>query len=177
MIGQKKEKNIRKKHIQKRRAFKVRQRERQNTCFHSRAVNMHPLNRVVSRSKIRRFHSSPISLFPRQRAGIPPPPQLQKTGMLLDEDEEIENEDDPNEGTSAGHLYLEKQRQTLHYLRLIEHDMPRLVRQFISSSSSAIAQGIEETYRIPQTIQAPYCRNPGRDSHDLIWRRGSSCDR
>jgi small subunit ribosomal protein S35 len=29
--------------------------------------------------------------------------------------------------TSAGHLMLQGQRQVLYYLRLIEHEMPKLV--------------------------------------------------
>lgn len=39
-------------------------------------------------------------------------------------DDIVENENDPS---SAGHLYLIQQRQNLHYLRLIEHEMPKLV--------------------------------------------------
>ncbi|KAF5385511.1 hypothetical protein D9757_005364 [Collybiopsis confluens] len=34
---------------------------------------------------------------------------------------------DDDDTTSAGHLMLREQRQTLHYLRLIEHEMPKLV--------------------------------------------------
>jgi len=39
-------------------------------------------------------------------------------------DDLVENENDPS---SAGHLYLIQQRQNLRYLRLIEHEMPKLV--------------------------------------------------
>ncbi|KAI0304800.1 mitochondrial ribosomal subunit protein-domain-containing protein [Russula brevipes] len=39
-------------------------------------------------------------------------------------DDIVSNENDP---TSVGHLYLGQQRQNLHYLRLIEHEMPKLV--------------------------------------------------
>jgi len=39
-------------------------------------------------------------------------------------DDLVENENDP---TSAGHLYLIQQRQNLRFLRLIEHEMPKLV--------------------------------------------------
>ncbi|KAJ3987682.1 mitochondrial ribosomal subunit protein-domain-containing protein [Lentinula detonsa] len=34
---------------------------------------------------------------------------------------------DDDDTTSAGHLMLREQRQTLYYLRLIEHEMPKLV--------------------------------------------------
>jgi hypothetical protein len=39
-------------------------------------------------------------------------------------DDIVEND---NDSTSIGHLYLDQQRQNLHYLRLIEHEMPKLV--------------------------------------------------
>jgi small subunit ribosomal protein S35 len=39
-------------------------------------------------------------------------------------DDLVANETD---SSSAGHLYLAQQRQSLHYLRLIEHEMPKLV--------------------------------------------------
>lgn len=39
-------------------------------------------------------------------------------------DDIVEND---NDSSSAGHLYLAQQRQNLHYLRLIEHEMPKLV--------------------------------------------------
>ena len=55
------------------------------------------------------------------------PPLLQKTGLLLDEDGDVDTETDTNEGTSAGHHYLQQQRQVLKVMRLIEHDMPKLV--------------------------------------------------
>lgn len=34
--------------------------------------------------------------------------------------------------TAAGHIWLQQQRQTLQYLRLIEHEMPKLVGEFYS---------------------------------------------
>jgi hypothetical protein len=39
-------------------------------------------------------------------------------------DDIVENE---NDTSSAGHLHLMQQRQNLRYLRLIEHEMPKLV--------------------------------------------------
>jgi len=39
-------------------------------------------------------------------------------------DDLVEND---NDSSSAGHLHLLQQRQNLHYLRLIEHEMPKLV--------------------------------------------------
>lgn len=46
-------------------------------------------------------------------------------------DDIVENE---NDSSSAGHLDLAQQRQNLHYFRLIEHEMPKLVGEYSSSS-------------------------------------------
>ena len=46
-------------------------------------------------------------------------------------DDIVENDDD---SSSAGHLYLAQQRQNLHYLRLIEHEMPKLVGESAAGS-------------------------------------------
>ena len=80
----------------------------------------------------RTFHSTQCQALPRRVVGIPAPPQLQKTGMLFDEDPTSpQEEEDKNEGTSAGHIFLGQQRTALKYMRLIEHDMPNLVRQYM----------------------------------------------
>lgn len=81
---------------------------------------------------IRSFHRSGAVAFPRRPAATAPP-LLRKTGMLFDDDADNENESDTNEGTSAGHLYLQQQRQVLNLMRLIEHDMPKLVRGSLCS--------------------------------------------
>ncbi|KAJ8520107.1 hypothetical protein ONZ45_g3001 [Pleurotus djamor] len=39
----------------------------------------------------------------------------------------LDDEFDDDDTASAGHLMLREHRQTLHYLRLIEHEMPKLV--------------------------------------------------
>lgn len=39
----------------------------------------------------------------------------------------LEDEYDDDDSASAGHLMLREHRQVLYYLRLIEHEMPRLV--------------------------------------------------
>lgn len=41
----------------------------------------------------------------------------------------LEDEYDDDDTASAGHLMLRQQRQVLYYLRLIEHEMPKLVGQ------------------------------------------------
>lgn len=89
-----------------------------------------------SRLSTRGFHSSISTAFPRsvagKQVGIPAPRILAKTGVFLDEDEDID-EDIPWEerndhgSSSAGHLLLRQQRHMLKYMRLIEHDMPNLV--------------------------------------------------
>ncbi|KIL70934.1 hypothetical protein M378DRAFT_155880 [Amanita muscaria Koide BX008] len=39
----------------------------------------------------------------------------------------LDDDFDGDDASSGGHLMLREQRQTLHYLRLIEHEMPKLV--------------------------------------------------
>ncbi|KLO14491.1 hypothetical protein SCHPADRAFT_965876 [Schizopora paradoxa] len=90
---------------------------------------MKRLSNVIHQGlRVRQLHATSSRAFPRQ-VGIPAPPQLQKTGLLFDEDVLTPaEEEDTNEGTSAGHMYLGQQRQVLQYMRLIEHDMPKLVQ-------------------------------------------------
>lgn len=42
----------------------------------------------------------------------------------------LDDDFDDDDSASAGHLMLRQQRQVLYYLRLIEHEMPKLVGQF-----------------------------------------------
>ena len=39
----------------------------------------------------------------------------------------LDDDFDDDDSASAGHIMLRQQRQVLHYLRLIEHEMPKLV--------------------------------------------------
>jgi len=51
----------------------------------------------------------------------------------------LEDEYDDDDTASAGHLMLREQRQVLYYLRLIEHEMPKLVayrKPFIAPTAS-----------------------------------------
>ncbi|EIN14127.1 hypothetical protein PUNSTDRAFT_58341 [Punctularia strigosozonata HHB-11173 SS5] len=61
-------------------------------------------------------------------------------GLELTE-EELEGEEDTfNDTSSIGHEILEQQRQALHYMRLIEHEMPQLVafrKPFVPPSNRA----------------------------------------
>lgn len=43
-----------------------------------------------------------------------------------------------DDATSAGHLLLQQQRQLLYYLRLIEHEMPKLVGEFALISHNVL---------------------------------------
>ena len=78
--------------------------------------------------------SSPI--FRRRRA--PGPNKVfeeRRTKSVLEDDPEelLDQWDDFSEvedTPSAGHIVLQEYRQTLHYLRLIEHEMPKLVGVF-----------------------------------------------
>jgi small subunit ribosomal protein S35 len=74
-------------------------------------------------------------------------------------DDIVENE---NDSSSAGHLYLAQQRQNLHYLRLIEHEMPKLVGECsengpclrVFRSSDACNPAFRKPF-IPPTSETP----------------------
>ncbi|KAI0068427.1 hypothetical protein BV25DRAFT_1793266 [Artomyces pyxidatus] len=80
-----------------------------------------------------------------------------------------------DDATSAGHIYLQQQRQNLHYLRLIEHEMPQLVafrKPFNPPTSEAplsvrsISYGGEEhPATVKRVITVPVSRLPLKDRH------------
>jgi hypothetical protein len=75
-------------------------------------------------------------------------------------DDIVENE---NDSSSAGHLYLAEQRQNLHYFRLIEHEMPKLVGEcspFPASLDRSSDRPV--TPSVSQTVQPSDVRNPAR---------------
>lgn len=104
---------------------------------------------LMLRSFSRPFSTSLSRAFPRHIPAGPTaqgdgdiPPSLEQAAQtegLTAEDFEEANEgkrvqwtlddivENDNDSSSAGHLYLAQQRQNLHYLRLIEHEMPKLV--------------------------------------------------
>lgn len=55
--------------------------------------------------------------------------------MLEDDMEELwdqlEEPADVEDSPSGGHIILQQQREVLHYMRLIEHEMPKLVGEFL----------------------------------------------
>lgn len=74
----------------------------------------------------RQFQASRLLLDDQPPVQPPAPPKEE----LIDayEAEDTLNYDfDDDDTTSGGHLMLRQQRQTLYYLRLIEHEMPKLV--------------------------------------------------
>lgn len=88
---------------------------------------------------VRHIHGTPSTSYPRAATkyakGLKPPPIFAETGVFLDEDD-MENsipveERDGHGSSSLGHLLLRQQRRMLQYMRLIEHDMPKLVRECV----------------------------------------------
>jgi hypothetical protein len=153
---------------------------------YTRATLLHPrytqlkMHSAALRSfygSIRSFHRSRNVAFPRQ-VGTSAPPLLQKTGMLFDEDGDVDSEVDNSEGTSAGHLYLQQQRQILSVMRLIEHDMPKLVRT-LSFHQLLLANYLltrQQIHRMARAIYTSTCRSRLGCAHHRLWRRGASCN-
>jgi hypothetical protein len=74
-----------------------------------------------------------------------------------------------NDASSAGHLYLMQQRQNLRYLRLIEHEMPKLVGErgvLIGASSDCLTR----VASISQTVRPSDIRNAARGPVHILWR-------
>lgn len=58
-----------------------------------------------------------------------------RTRSVLEDDaedlwEQIEEAPDVHDSPSVGHIILQQQRMLLHYMRLIEHEIPKLVGSF-----------------------------------------------
>ena len=91
---------------------------------------------------VRFFVASSPNFQPRRARGIEQEPEEEegrRTKSVLEEDmdELLEQWDEMSEvedSPSGGHIMLQEFRQTLHYLRLIEHEMPKLVGAFLYSS-------------------------------------------
>ena len=79
--------------------------------------------------------------------------------------------DDENDTSSVGHIYLLQQQQNLRYLRLIEHEMPKLVGE-----SSADTPMDRLTYHISlsQAIRPSDVGNASGCSVLILWRGSAS---
>jgi hypothetical protein len=88
---------------------------------------------------VRSFVTSPPIFHPRRAPRIVQELEEEegcRTSSVLEDDiDELEEQwDDTSEvedSPSGGHIMLQEYRQTLHYLRLIEHEMPKLVGVFL----------------------------------------------
>ena len=68
-------------------------------------------------------------------------------------DDIVENE---NDSSSAGHLYLMQQRQNLRYLRLIEHEMPKLVGERETRNMIFIGASLDCLTRVWPAFRKPF---------------------
>ncbi len=86
-------------------------------------------------------------------------------------DDLVENE---NDASSAGHLHLIQQRQNLIYLRLIEHEMPKLVgerkTQKFDPSLARPSNCLTRATSFPKTLCPPNIRNAARGPVHFVWR-------
>ncbi|KDR84889.1 hypothetical protein GALMADRAFT_107335 [Galerina marginata CBS 339.88] len=113
-----------------------------------------------------------------------------RTQSLLEDDSEdlwdqIEEPAEVDDSPSAGHILLQQHRQMLHYMRLIEHEMPKLVayrKPFVPPSSSTPLvvrsmqyQGERHPAALKRVIVAPVDELPlkGKDAiHKFILLAG-----
>jgi len=93
------------------------------------------LNVAAARSNQSPFSTTSTALYPRKKGPTPDAVELKgdrRRVPVIEEDmdelwEHIEEPADTEDSPSAGHIMLQKQRVMLHYMRLIEHEMPKLV--------------------------------------------------
>lgn len=82
---------------------------------------------LVSFRNAHHFHSSSAVLERKRGAGSS---VEKRVGGLMISEDVISGELGDNGVSSIGHLLLRQKRQHLYYLRLIEHEMPKLVGKF-----------------------------------------------
>ncbi len=92
----------------------------------SRALRPSHASAPVSRS-----FSTSVALLQRRKVFVPED-KTRRTHSVLEDDYDLlaSHLDEPemtNDSPSAGHLILQQQRIMLQYMRLIEHEMPKLV--------------------------------------------------
>lgn len=125
-----------------------------------------------------RLHTSAV-LSARQNAAATPAPTKTRRAVpdlepLKFDDEVLQDqlpaEDDAPEPT---HRYFQQQRNMLYYLRLIEHEMPKLVGAWYS----ARLPGASLNYRlcsVPQAVRPSRCVSTTRRPFCLVrWRATS----
>lgn len=95
------------------------------------------------------------------------------------EDDLMEDQGRPgDDAPEPAHRFLEQQRQMLHYLRLIEHEMPKLVGAYsVYVCSTAYPNVASRSASIPPAICPSYFRRPPCYSLNIVWRRAAPCRR
>jgi hypothetical protein len=79
--------------------------------------------------------------------------------------------DSENDTTSAGHIYLLQQQQNLRYLRLIEHEMPKLVGE---STLDASVDRLTCHISLSQAIRPSNVGNAPGCPVLILWRGSAS---
>lgn len=92
--------------------------------------------RPLYASSLLHFSTSSTVLQRRQRIAED---MSRRTRSILEDDledlwDQIEEPSDIEDSPSVGHLVLQQQRLLLNYMRLIEHEMPKLVGEYNSIS-------------------------------------------
>ncbi|KAJ3507285.1 hypothetical protein NLJ89_g6392 [Agrocybe chaxingu] len=92
---------------------------------------------VAEIASLRCFNTSSVLL--RRRPPVAEQVGRRRTSPVIEDDmeelwDQLEEHGEVEDSPSGGHIIMQQQRETLHYLRLIEHEMPKLVayrKQFV----------------------------------------------
>ncbi|KAF4623931.1 hypothetical protein D9613_001718 [Agrocybe pediades] len=148
--------------------------------------------RVTQNVALKNHFSSSSAVFARQKRNteVAPTSGKRRNVSVLEEDLEdawdtIDLEDEIEDAPSLDHIILEQQRQMLHYMRLIEHEMPKLVayrKDFIPPTPdtplivrSVHYQGEAHPVSLKRVIVAPVDQLPLKDDaakHKFILLAG-----
>lgn len=112
------------------------------------------------------FHSSAPVMA---RKMLPGSAVEKRVGGISIAEDVISEEVQGNDTTSAGHLMLRQKRQHLYYLRLIEHEMPKLVGESYRYTFLRLFRD-RALGSLPQTIRATKLVKPSHHSQHIIWR-------
>jgi len=116
---------------------------------------------------MRSFHSSVVVMARRDNKETARARQVPFNLMDLEPPED-------DDTTVAGHIMLRQQRQLLYHMRLIEHEMPKLVgestKHLPSNGFQKPLSNSNHVFSIQETFHSTHTRNPCRRPLDILWR-------
>jgi len=126
------------------------------------------LLRQRARPDCTRLFSSTSTVFARRK-------KIEFDPVTSEEAEDILDDDyDNDDTTSGGHMQLRDQRQQLYYMRVIEHEMPKLVGAFERSVTMSLLI-LTYLFSPTETVHTSSSKPCSHCSLHRLWRRRTPC--